>query len=378
MRVIQCFRAPLGGLFRHVADLARGLEERGHEVGILCGAGEYGALEAERLAALGGVCTLGLRRTAMARVPVPGDVATISVLRRWIGRDRIGIVHGHGAKGGACARLAGRLAGAATVYTPHGGSLHYTGRTASGMAYLALERMLRGAADAVVFESAFARAAFETTIGAAPPRSRIIHNGVGEAELEPVRPAPDAADLVFIGELRALKGPFVLLQALERLADQGRPLSLVIVGRGPEEAALRAAVPAGLASAVTFAPPMPARQAFARARVMVAPSLAESLPYIVLEAGAAGVPMVATRAGGIAEIFGPQAGELVPPGDPAGLAAAILAAVADPAGAERRARVLRARIAAEFSLARMIDAVAETYREVAAAAPACRVGGRFG
>ena len=63
---------------------------------------------------------------------------------------------------------------------------------------------------------------------------------------------------------------------------------------------------------------MPARAAFALGRLMVAPSRAESLPYIVLEAAAAAVPLITTNVGGIPEVFGPQAGRLVAPGDAAG------------------------------------------------------------
>ena len=63
--------------------------------------------------------------------------------------------------------------------------------------------------------------------------------------------------------------------------------------------------------------------------MLVVPSRAESLPYIVLEAAAAGLPIIATNVGGIPEIFGPDAGDLVPPGDPAALADAIAAALQD-------------------------------------------------
>ena len=68
---------------------------------------------------------------------------------------------------------------------------------------------------------------------------------------------------------------------------------------------------------------MPTREAFAGARAIVVPSRAESMPYVVLEAIAAGMPIIATRVGGIPEIFGPAADELVAPGDAAALARAI-------------------------------------------------------
>ncbi len=70
--------------------------------------------------------------------------------------------------------------------------------------------------------------------------------------------------------------------------------------------------------------------------MLVVPSRAESLPYIVLEAGAAGLPMIATNVGGIPEIFGPDAGDLIPPGDPGGAGDAIAAALQDRAAGIRR------------------------------------------
>src|SRR5262249_17977100 len=139
-----------------------------------------------------------------------------------------------------------------------------------------------------------------------------------------------------------------------------------IVGDGPDAAQFRAqAERLGLPSA-RFLPPMPAREAFTLGRLFVAPSRAESLPYIVLEAAAAAVPMVTTHVRGIPEVFGPQAESLVRPGDPAALARAIAAALGDPARLRNEALTLRARVQAEFSADVMADNVLAAYREALA------------
>jgi len=83
----------------------------------------------------------------------------------------------------------------------------------------------------------------------------------------------------------------------------------------------------------------------------------------VLEAAAAGKPLIATNVGGIPEIFGPQAAHLVPPSDPAALAKAIAAALDNPAAADRAARVLQQRIAASFCVEDMVDAVLASYEQ---------------
>jgi glycosyltransferase involved in cell wall biosynthesis len=111
---------------------------------------------------------------------------------------------------------------------------------------------------------------------------------------------------------------------------------------------------------------MPARSAFARGRFLVVPSRAESLPYIVLEGAAAGIPMLVTRVGGIAEIFGPDACGLIAPGDPGALARALSQALGNPSAAANQAQRLRERVRASFTIDTMTRAVLAAYREALA------------
>jgi glycosyltransferase involved in cell wall biosynthesis len=99
---------------------------------------------------------------------------------------------------------------------------------------------------------------------------------------------------------------------------------------------------------------------------MVLCSRAESLPYVVLEAAAAGMPIVATRVGGLPEIFGGDAAHLVGPDDSAALAAAIDAALADPVNLRRLAHSVCARTRHQFSAAAMVDGGLAAYREAIA------------
>jgi glycosyltransferase involved in cell wall biosynthesis len=117
-----------------------------------------------------------------------------------------------------------------------------------------------------------------------------------------------------------------------------------------------------LAGSVRFVGAKPARAAFALGRLLVIPSRAESLPYIVLEAAAAGVPIIATRVGGIPEIFGPDSADLVSPGDPAALARAIGLGLRDLAGRRAAGARLQARVGESFSTEAMTDAVLAAYR----------------
>jgi glycosyltransferase involved in cell wall biosynthesis len=364
LNILHVFRAPLGGLFRHVIDLARGQIERGHRVGIVADSLTGNARSKEVLTALAPMLALGLTLTPMPRQLSPLDLPAAWHVTKRLRKAGADIIHGHGGKGGAYARLA--LAGKPVVraYTPHGGSLLLDHHSLSGRAYMRMERVLMPRGNLYLFESAFSADVFRVEIGTPPGLVRIIPNGVGKAEFEPVTAAADATDLVFIGELRAVKGIDTLLHAIALLHRNGFPATATLIGDGPDAAALRAhAASLSLDTAVHFLPAMPMRQALMRGKLMVIPSRAESMPYVVLEVAAAGRPMIATNVGGIPEIYGELSQLLVPPGDSPALAEAIRRCLADPAASAANAERLRARVAAGFSVDAMVDGVLGGYEQ---------------
>jgi glycosyltransferase involved in cell wall biosynthesis len=362
LKILHVLRSPVGGLFRHVLDLSRAQAARGQQVGIVADSTTGGERADAAFAALSPHLALGLSRVPMSRHIGASDVSAQRHVAQRAHETNADVLHGHGAKGGAYARLVGR--GAIRVYTPHGGSLHYGRASPVGLLYLTLEQVLMRRTELFLFESAYGRDAFIAKIGTPSSLVRVVHNGVTQEEFADIAPQPDATDVVFIGELRHLKGVDVLLDALAILARDGRPASATIIGAGPDADQFRAqAERLGLSSSTRFLGAMPAREGFARGRVMVAPSRAESLPYIVLEAAAAAVPLITTHVGGIPEVFGAQSARLIPPGDASALAQAIRAALADPAALRNETLMLRARVQAEFSADVMTDAVLAAYRE---------------
>ena len=143
-----------------------------------------------------------------------------------------------------------------------------------------------------------------------------------------------------------------------------RPVTATIVGEGPEEARLKALThERGLADEVRFVGFQPARTAFAMGRMLAIPSRAESLPYVVLEAAAAGLPIVATEVGGVPEIFGEYADKLIPPDNVTALVNAIGQSLDDPGQANIVAQKIRARVRGEFSVDTMVDGGLAAYRE---------------
>jgi glycosyltransferase involved in cell wall biosynthesis len=364
LRILHVVRAPVGGLFRHVCDLAGGQSQRGHAVGLIADSTTGGTAADAALAALAPRLALGIHRVPIARDVGPGDLIGLLRMSRVVRATAPDVLHGHGAKGGACARLIPTPTATLRVYTPHGGSLHYRPGTLRGRLYGTLERLLMARTDVFLFESGYARTTYAAQIGAPPGVVRVVHNGVGATDFASVAPAADAADLLFVGELRHLKGVDVLLDALASMRRAGRPATLALVGEGPDGTWFRTqTAQLGLADLVRFVGYRPAREAFALGRVLVVPSRNESLPYVVLEAAAAGLPVIATNVGGVPEIFGPVAGRLVRSDDAEALAAAIAAALGDPAGLKAAAAELRAWVQRSFSLDAMVGGVLDAYRE---------------
>ncbi|MBE7200998.1 MAG: glycosyltransferase family 4 protein [Parafilimonas terrae] len=353
-RILHVFRAPVGGLFRHVMDLARLQAAAGHAVGIVCDSTTGGERGERALAELMPSLELGLIRVPMKRNPHVSDWTCLRAVSRRAAAVGANVLHGHGAKGGVYARLAA-VGVAIRAYTPHGGSYNYRPGSPVHRLYMGAEAVLARRTDAFLFESEYVAGRHRSFVGGPERVTRIVHNGIAEAEFAPVQRTEDPFDLLYVGELREAKGLPYLLEALVQLRAEGRALRLLMVGSGPDAEILRQTVERlGLADAVAFEPPQAIRSVLARGRILVVPSLAESLPYVVLEAAAAAQPLVATRVGGIPEIFGAAAGDLVPAREPEALASGIRRVLDDaPEVLAARVRALSESIRQRFSLDRM-------------------------
>ncbi len=313
MRIVHCFREPAGGLFRHVCDLVETQHAAGHAVGVICDATVGDSFDEAALERLRPFLSLGLTRFAMRRQLAPSDLAATWRIAGKVRPLAPDVLHGQGAKGGAYARTIGTLLRAtgtrvARIYTPHGGSLHYDPKAPAGRVYFTAERVLGRMTDAFIFVSRYEADTYAAKVGAPRAPATVVPNGLRPEEFEPVARQSDAADFLFIGTLRELKGPDVFIEALALLRrEAGTAPTAVMVGGGDEKPRYVAlAAERGLADSIAFRDPMPAREAFRLARAVVVPSRAESMPYVVLETVAAGLPLIATRVGGIPEIFGPN------------------------------------------------------------------------
>ena len=369
LRILHVLRAPLGGLFRHVLDLTREQVARGHSVGLVVDSTTGGEQAGINLAKLAPDLELGILRMPMRRKPHLRDLAGIMKVHAHARRLGVDVIHGHGSKGGLYARAPGllkQLPKAVRCYTPHGGSFNHVTSPLVQAVYMGVERLLTKATDVLLFESVFIANRFHERIGETRSLVRIVQNGISPPEFEPVVPSPTAADLLYVGELRAAKGIDTLIDATAMLSRKlDRRLKLILVGSGPDQSKLeQQARKRGISDQVSFVGAFPARQAFAFGRILVVPSRAESLPYIILEAAGAQIPMIATDVGGISEVFGPYRDRLIVPDKPALLASTIEEMIeADPEALRRQAQALAAFVATRFSISIMADAVIAGYRD---------------
>jgi glycosyltransferase involved in cell wall biosynthesis len=364
LRILHATRAPVGGIFRHILDLANGQADRGHHVGIIADSLTGGERAEQALAEIAPRLKLGVHRLAIRREPLPSDFLVWARFQRLIRQLKPDVLHGHGAKAGAFMRVRTAAEGRIRIYTPHGGSLHYPLTTLKGNVYARVERALMNNTDLFLFESAFARDTYQRTIGIPKGLVRCVFNGVTADEFDPVVKAEDVTDLLYVGEFRHIKGADLLIDAVARLHAAGRQVTLTLAGDGEESEHLKAQVQRlGLGEAVRFIGHVKARYGFSKGSLLVVPSRGDSMPYVVIEAAAAGIPMVAANVGGIPEIFGSHTGALFARNNAAAIADAIEIARGDPAAALERARSLRERIFMHFSQKAMVEGVLAGYRD---------------
>lgn len=230
------------------------------------------------------------------------------------------------------------------------------------------------AAAAVVCVSDFTRG--QLFLHADPvtwPRAHVVRCGIdlNAWEFTPRPPADGAPTIIAIGRLSPEKGFTVLIDAMARLRDAGVAARLLLVGDGPERGVIAAAIAAhGLQDRVTLAgelAPDAVRARLGEAEIFCLPSFSEGLPVSIMEAMAAGVPVVTTWIAGIPELAENGVTALTaPPARADALADALRRLVEDPDLRARLATAARARVEERHDQAINGRAMADLFRALAA------------
>ena len=351
-------RMVLGGAQRVVSSLLDRLPKDEFEQTLVCGAES----------APGGSVVLPelVREIRPAR-----DLAAVARLAGLFADRRPRVVHAHTYKAGVLACLAGRAAGVpAIVFTPHGHIFDKEARipgVPEGGARLALLKWVTRAAQACAHRvTALSESdlAAQLALRLSPPsKYAVVRNGIDLERFDRPRPARNGDGPVIgaVGRFTAEKGHRFLLDAFGRVRRERPGARLVLVGYGELEAELRAAA----GPAVTFAGGRDSAEMLPGFDLFVQPSLYESQGIAILEAMAAGCPVVATRVGGVPDVVRDgETGLLVRAADPEALATAILRLADSPELASRLASRGREFVRAEFSVDRMVAGYARLYREL--------------
>jgi len=377
IRIAQVLEASVGGTKRHVLGLARGLDRERFAQTLVIGTGRTGGLGPEWAATGLPVVPFGVGRA----ISLPRDWRAYRQLRRVLAEGAFDIVHCHSAKAGFLGRMAARdLPGTRRIYTPHCFPFAMRGARGLGL-YLALERWAGRHTDLLI---AVSRSEADEALryGIVPPdRLVTVPNGVRLADFQDgearqtkraeLGVASDEVLLLSVGFLSLQKGHVYLIKAAGLLRSAFPKVRVAIAGDGALGRVYRLAADKwGLGDRLMLLghrDDVP--QLLKAADLFVLPSLWEGLPYALLEAAAAGLPIVASRVGGITDVIADgKTGLLAEPGDAASLSAKLREALSHSERMARLAGAAWALVAAKYTEERWLSEMAATYERVVASA----------
>jgi glycosyltransferase involved in cell wall biosynthesis len=302
-----------------------------------------------------------VRRAVSLRHDTLGLVELLVLMLRW----RPDIVHASSSKAGILGRLAASLAGVPIrIFTVHGWAFAaYSG--VPGRLYQLAERSMRSLTSATICVAECVERVGIATGACRAERALVIPNAVDVAAFPRAALRGGVVELISVGRLREPKDFITLARALARLRRGSFRASLV--GDGPDRSTIEAELGhLGLTDAVALlGDRSDVPELLARADVFVCSSRSEGMPVSILEAMAAGLPVVASSVGGVPELVDDgRTGFLVPPGEAVALADALALLVGDPALRERLGAAAHQEALERFDLPRFRAAHVELYERL--------------
>ena len=347
----------LAGVPHAVMELLPHLEAQGFRIEVMC---------PRRSVLWAAAAARGLRLHPMpdARTPRPGDVVAVARLVRLL--RRVDVAHAHSSKAGMLVRAAAVVAGRTgrVVFTPHGWSFWACTGSAARLA-TALERLAARCCAAIVTASAFERDAGLSAGVGRPAQYRVVPNGVDLARFG-AEPAPVPGRVVMVGRLAPQKRQDLALQALASVLRRCPDARLELVGGGPRREALgELARRLGVEGAVTFLgerDDVPEQLRTAACVMLV--SGYEGCSLAVLEAMAAGRPVVASRVGGMDELVEDAVTGRLAVNEPEAMADAVADVLESPERGEAMGSAARRRAVERFGAERMAAEMLAVYRRL--------------
>ena len=358
---------PIGGAQVHVRDLASALLSGGHEpIVVTSGSGAY--TEGLRAA---GVQTIVLGSLSAPISPLR-DLRALQEIRTLLKQLRPDLVSTHSSKAGILGRVAARTLGIPVIFTAHGWAFTPGVPSREAAIYTCIERLAAPLASKIITVSEFDRQ-LALARGVASSQAVVtIHNGMPDVAPElRADPARSPVRLAMVARFEPQKDHATLFHALAGLLDA--PWHLDLIGDGallPEAKELSRRL--GLADRIQFlGQRMDVDERLAEAQVALLITNWEGFPRSILEAMRAGLPVVASAVGGIAESVGDgETGFTVPRGDVQALGERLKQLLADPALRTRLGRTGRQRYEERFRLSHTVERTLKVYEEIVAAASA--------
>lgn len=277
------------------------------------------------------------------RNPSFTDITNLWKLIKYVKKERVDIVHGHGAKGGLYARLLAATCGVKAIYTPHGGVVHSMFHPIVAKFYLFIEKFLLKYTNYLLFESQYSASQFQNKIGNFKCGSQVNYNGISLPDLESIereisitssyteqknsiKSSHIELKLGIFATLRKEKGHIYAIKAVAELKQRGKFVHLHIFGNGPDaEKLYTSVIELGIKEQVTFHGEVSQVERYIYVMdIILIPSLFESFGYVALEAMSLNKWVIASKVGGLPEIIEDGVnGSLVPAGNSVELAKAI-------------------------------------------------------
>ena len=375
IRVLEIGKST-AGIGTYMRWLAQGLDLERFNLTFAC-LSERGMELAAELGSIKNVKAISWPMNRFKVDPVSDFLLTLRI-SRLIRSEGFDLVHAHGSKAGFLARLAAIGSGVPVIYSPHCFSFHAGVNPLTANLLALLERFASKFLTARIITVADGEQTLARQYGVGEPKLFVtVHSGIDPKYYE--KPLDKAAqrstlnlgenDLLVgaVGRLGEQKSPLDFVQMAALVHKQKPQAHFVWAGSGPlEEAARKLSQELGIASVCHFIgeyKDIPSL--LGTLDCFVLPSLWEGFPIVLLEAMAAGVPIVATNIPGNDEaVLSGENGWLVSPHDPAALAEKVLSLLNDPAQAAEFSDVSRKRIHQEFTRAKMLASIQNVYQNV--------------
>lgn len=365
-RVLHIVEAADAGVGRHALDLVGGLTDAGWNTHLLYSPLRMGLGFRRTLDSMRGVTGVPL---PMRRSVHPGDAWSVWKVVQYVRQNGpFDLIHGHSSKGGAIARLAAKAAGIPSAYTPNAMVTMNPelGRTKL-QAYRLVEQLL-GKIGTVLIAVSDEEREHAISLGIKPAAATVIPNGIALETLpdrETVRAElgieADTTVVGFVGRLFDQKAPDVLLRAFGASAARHSAI-LAIVGDGPLKPELEnLAENLGISNRIRWLGTRNGQRTMPAFDLFVLPSNYEGMPYVVLEAAHAGLPIIATRVSGVSSVVRDgENGFIVNPGDIDSMAAALDTLLSD---SELRRKFSQASLlrVQEWTVERMVNDTIRLY-----------------